>query len=86
MGFVERELNKIQSLLRTADARLYVELFAAQQALSWAIEPTGFKSPVDLILGSPGVPEGCLPDIGLALSSDIPVDCGPRQQRGRDAH
>jgi hypothetical protein len=63
MGFVERELEKISAALRepriAEDTNEYQRLYAAQQALSWALEPTGFKSPYDLATGIPAKPEDC---------------------------
>jgi hypothetical protein len=60
MGFVERELERVSAAVRArqADASLgdetseYRQLYAVQQALSWALEPEGFKAPYDLILGT----------------------------------
>ena len=34
--------------------REYEKLYAAQQALSWALDPTGFKAPYDVITGITG--------------------------------
>jgi hypothetical protein len=55
MGFVQRELDRIQILI--ADEALgsarFVELFAAQQALSWVLEPSGFASPYASITKTP---------------------------------
>ena len=53
MGFIERELERIQSVLGNPGDPNFDRLFAAQQALAWALEPTGFKSPFCSITGSP---------------------------------
>ena len=52
MGFIERELERIREALRLADQTTdqYRQLYAAQQALSWALEPIGFRAPCDTIL------------------------------------
>lgn len=52
MSFVQRELDRIQSALGVPGDPQYEQLWAAQQALSWALEPTGFKSPFCSITGS----------------------------------
>jgi hypothetical protein len=68
VGFVDRELSRIESALRepqTADR--YGQLYAAQQALKWATEPQGFATPLDVILrglvqpvtDTLGEPAGC---------------------------
>jgi len=52
MGFIERELVRIAKTLPTlAGTPEYHQLYAAQQALSWALEPNGFKSPMNLVVG-----------------------------------
>lgn len=50
MSFIERELRRIEVALHEpqTDER-YCQLYAAQQALGWALEPTGFMSPYDTI-------------------------------------
>ena len=62
MGFVERELERIAVALREPrSAEEYAQLYAAQQALSWATEPTGFASPFDMLVsgGTPAEPADC---------------------------
>ena len=60
MSFVQRELDKISSALREPRfADQYDRLYAAQQALSWALEPDGFKRPYDMVTGIPGGSEDC---------------------------
>jgi len=58
MGFIERELERISVAVRArqaeqSDTDEYRQLYAAQQALSWALEPIGFKAPFDMIMGTP---------------------------------
>jgi hypothetical protein len=49
-GFVERELARIGAALqRPQPPERYVELYAAQQALSWALDPENFATPLDTI-------------------------------------
>lgn len=61
MSFVQREIDRIHAeLLTTKDEREYDRLYAAQQALSWALDPTSFRSPYNAIKGieesGPSVP------------------------------
>ncbi len=59
MGFIERELERIQSAIGNPGDANFERMFAAQQALAWALEPTGFKSPFCSITGSPEASAGC---------------------------
>jgi hypothetical protein len=61
MSFVSRELDRISARLRHPDipADQYEKLYTAQQALAWALEPEGFRSPYDAILDIRGDSEGC---------------------------
>ena len=46
-GFVARELDRIALALREPQPpKRYSELYAAQQALSWATDPENFASPL----------------------------------------
>ena len=50
MGFIQRELALLECALRTPQAPdVYAQLYAAQQALAWAMEPGGFASPAVMI-------------------------------------
>ena len=62
MSFIARELDRISARLRQPEipAAEYEKLYAAQQALSWAIEPNGFRSPYDSIVDTRGGSEGYL--------------------------
>ena len=60
-GFIDRELYRIEAALRDeTHSERRQELYAAQQALSWALEPNGFASPFDAITGIQATPVGCL--------------------------
>ena len=63
MGFIERELERISAALHEPHSAEYDQLYAAQQALSWALEPIGFKAPYDQITGTPATPEDCQANI-----------------------
>lgn len=71
MSCVQRELKRIQEMLpsRQCDPR-FRELYAAQQALEWALEPNGVKSPFDMIMGTPGDLADCSAALHLLPSSD----------------
>lgn len=50
IGFVQRELQRLAAALREPQpAERYCQLYAAQQALSWALEPGGYASPSETI-------------------------------------
>lgn len=59
MSFIQRELDRIASALRSPQsADRYCQLYAAQQALSWALDPTGFATPSDTVAkGITGIQE-----------------------------
>ena len=68
-GFIERELDEIAQALREPRfADQYDRLYAAQQALSWAIEPDGFKRPYDMITGTPADSADCSASLRLPQS------------------
>jgi len=52
MSFIQRELDDIGEAMRTHeyDSPQYRELYAAQQALAWALEPSGIKSPLKTVV------------------------------------
>lgn len=71
MSFVQREIDRIRSaLLADPEGERYQELYAAQQALSWALEPNGFGSPIDVIMGTRVVREDCRVEFRPPSSSD----------------
>lgn len=51
MSFVQREYERIADAMRVpqSDDR-YCQLYAAQQALAWALDPEGFAAPSATIL------------------------------------
>lgn len=50
MSFIQRELNILGEMLRnTPEGEEYNEIYAAQQALCWALDPDNFMSPVKLV-------------------------------------
>ena len=54
---IERELHRIAVELRQPWPNdRYVQLYAAQQALSWATFPRGFMAPYDAITGGKVLP------------------------------
>ena len=58
-SFVARELARVQAALFVpTTAERYRHLWCVQQALSWALEPTGFAAPFDVCKGEDvGAPE-----------------------------
>lgn len=61
MSFVQREIERIEIALRQPQsANRYIELYAAQQALAWASEPTGYAAPHAMIMGIPANSADCL--------------------------
>jgi hypothetical protein len=59
MSFIQRERDRINLLIRDGSHPNYAELYAAQQALSWAQDPNGFSSPVVTITGIQGEKVDC---------------------------
>lgn len=50
MSFVQREIDRIRAVLvAEPDAKDRDALYAAQQALVWALEPTGFMAPLKMM-------------------------------------
>ena len=49
---ISAELSRIESELRTNQkkTKIWCQLYAAQQALTWALTPNGFASPSKAIL------------------------------------
>jgi hypothetical protein len=53
MSFIQRELDRISAaLVDGPEANDYASLYAAQQALALALEPTGIKAPLAMIRGT----------------------------------
>ena len=60
MSFLQREYDRVQAALLSGEyPNKRDELMAAQQALSYALEPNGIMPPVDFILGIPAGSPGC---------------------------
>lgn len=60
MSFVQRELDHIRgALLDPQQVERHAELYAAQQALSWALDPEGAKSPFQMLTDTPAGSEDC---------------------------
>jgi hypothetical protein len=60
MGFVERELMSLnRAIVSEENEWVRAKLYAAQQALSWVIEPDGFASPIQMIKGTLGEKADC---------------------------
>jgi len=58
IGFIARELERVSEAVRARQAENshsdeYRQLYAVQQALSWALEPTGYRAPYELVTGTP---------------------------------
>jgi hypothetical protein len=77
MSFVQREIDRLHSEILKTDENTpaYAQLHAAQQALGWALEPTGVKSPYDMIMGIQIKTEDCLSEPHPPQSSDICGHC-----------
>jgi hypothetical protein len=57
MSFIQRELDRLGRALRVPQTpESYAQLYAAQQALAWAMEPDGFASPFVAIARSSSEP------------------------------
>lgn len=67
MSHMKDELHLTGEELRNnPDGPKYEQLYAAQQALSWATDPERFRSPYRMIMDIPAETEGCpgCPDPG----------------------
>lgn len=77
MSFICRELRKIESALhQEEDEGRKRELYAARQALGWALEPRGYKAPYNMIMGILPEKEDCLVHNHPLLTSDTSCHCG----------
>lgn len=50
MSFIQREIDRLNAAI-IPDKPNQDSLYAAQQALAWALEPSGIKSPYEMITG-----------------------------------
>lgn len=77
MSFVKRELDRLHDELASASSPSpYAELYIAQQALAWSLDPTGFNSPFNFIMGNRQDAEDCCPEICQVPSSNTLDHCG----------
>jgi hypothetical protein len=55
-SFIHRENEKLERELHKAemDGVLYAQIYAARQALSWALDPNAFASPYAFLLNKRG--------------------------------
>jgi hypothetical protein len=62
---VESEIKRINERLPRLDdkSEQYGKLYAAQQALSWALNQTAYKAPYDMIMGIQGDSKDCLDEL-----------------------
>ena len=82
MGFIDRELARLNRALDDgAGGPRYYEIYAAQQALAWVLEPTLVAPPLAYLTGSAEASADCWADSRLGTSSDNgPSDeCPPRK-------
>ena len=70
MSFIQRELDKVQIALRNEPngSERYNRLYDVQQALVWALDPRGAKSPYDMVMGIESDPKE------YDLAGPIPTD------------
>lgn len=84
MSFLEREYNKLMELCQgTPQGETYNALYAAKQALAWALEPNAFASPSAQIARHYNLPIAgtvgtgiTLPIVATALAADVPQEQG----------
>lgn len=70
MSFIARELDRIrEKLLELKSGEKYDQLYAAQQALAWALDPEAANSPYKTIMrGTQEGPEDCPASIHPVVS------------------
>lgn len=69
MSFIQRELDRIEVAMKQPQfGDSYEKLYAARQALAWALEPIGFAAPFASITGNPEAPIDCSGRIRPPLS------------------
>ena len=79
MSFIQRELDRLNSaILLAGDGEQRERLYAAQQALAWATEPDGYKSPLAMVMGTQEGSADCsavrhpTPSSDICFQSDLP--------------
>lgn len=71
MSFVAREVEKLSRALCENPRRdNHTELYAAQQALAWALDPKAVASPYNLLTGMSGDSTNCSEGNYLVLLPD----------------
>jgi hypothetical protein len=72
MRFLERELNRVSERLQAVPLAVeeHRQLYAVQQALSWALDTQTFKAPYEMISDTPTDSEGCPAGNGHSPFSD----------------
>ena len=60
MSFIQREIDRLRGAILTSEGDKRDQLYAAQQALSWALDPACFKTPYCLVTGTPADSADCL--------------------------
>jgi hypothetical protein len=71
MSFIDRELARLNRALDDGVGNpRYPEIYAAQQALAWVLEPNVARSPFAYITGNAEASEDCWADSHRAKLSD----------------
>jgi hypothetical protein len=79
-GTIQGELGKIGvALVETKDPERYNRLYAAQQALAWALNPAAFRSPLAFVMGRSEGSGDCL--VYPCPPSSADTDCQPHSSR-----
>lgn len=69
MSFLQREFTRLNEALRDESLSEKKELlYAAQQAIAWALDPLAYRSPFRFITGSSASSEDCLACLGQPQS------------------
>jgi hypothetical protein len=86
MSFIQRELQRLGRALRNApDGGDYAEIYAAQQALAWVLEPAVVQRPSLLLTSSEVGEADCWADIRLeTLSETDRLESTRRRERPRE--
>lgn len=74
MSHVQEELDRIRARLiekNAPDSPESRRLYDMQQALAWAQDPRGVRSPFNMVMGIPAEPADCLAPPHQLPSSDI---------------
>lgn len=74
MSFIDRELEIARAQIGTASGVRLDRLWAVQQALAWASDPSAYQSPVKAVASILVVAEDYQPKCCQPLSSDIDAE------------